>query len=468
MAYSVDQIKAIITQVAQQYGVDPNLAIAVARLETAGTFDPTIPGDGGHSIGLFQLSDKGEGAGMSVAARSDPVANATIAIKQIANVMKSNPGLSPGQLAVAAQRPAASVRAAYAAEIDKAVGNQLSPEQYADTSVAGRAYLDQALAADNTSANTGSDTASTASGLEGLLQSQAPALAAELSDPQVKALLAAWAAPGGMSTQVFTAQLQATAWWKKTPLGVRQQLVSKATDPATVAQQQADQETTIRSLATNLGVTLSQAAISKIANAALTDPTMSAPAMQAQIVAAAQTQFGANGSYSGQAGSDVAQLVKAYHDYAVPVTDAQINAQVRQMLSTNGSTGEATFNGILSQIVQSAKTLYGNNPQLANSLSTTASVQDFLNPYIAKAAGTLGVNANTIDPRNSQQWAFLLKPSTDVNGQSTGQALTLDDLQQKIQTDPTFGFSKTSNGVAAYQSVADSLRNVFSGGSKVG
>jgi murein DD-endopeptidase MepM/ murein hydrolase activator NlpD len=100
-----ETIRQLITRIAQEEGVDPLLALAIAQHESG--LNPRAVGDGGHSIGLFQLHDAGEGAGMSVQERQDPEANARIAIHTIAQVQKARPELSnnPGALAVAAQRP---------------------------------------------------------------------------------------------------------------------------------------------------------------------------------------------------------------------------------------------------------------------------------------------------------------------------------------------------------------------------
>lgn len=48
---------------------------AVANAYRESALDPAASGDSGHSIGLFQLYDKGAGAGMTVTERQDPRAN---------------------------------------------------------------------------------------------------------------------------------------------------------------------------------------------------------------------------------------------------------------------------------------------------------------------------------------------------------------------------------------------------------
>jgi hypothetical protein len=100
----------IVEEVAKEKGVDPVLAVATMLQESGG--DAKAVGDGGHSIGLFQLNDQGEGAGMSVAQREDPRANAETALSVFAqnkdNVRDINGDgqITGGDLASQSQRPA--------------------------------------------------------------------------------------------------------------------------------------------------------------------------------------------------------------------------------------------------------------------------------------------------------------------------------------------------------------------------
>lgn len=104
---------SIIAGVARNYGIDPALAVAVAHVETGGLFDARIRGDNGHSIGLFQLHDRGQGSNMTVEQREDPRQNAQRAISTMAAVYRDGRAIdynrdgriSPGEIAATAQRP---------------------------------------------------------------------------------------------------------------------------------------------------------------------------------------------------------------------------------------------------------------------------------------------------------------------------------------------------------------------------
>jgi hypothetical protein len=129
---------AAIVEVAKAKGVDPLLALATADHESS--LNPNVRvmdhykngAPAGYSSGLFQLNEHGEGAGMSLQDLLDPKTNATVALTEIASVMKQSPSEvlrqfsrgarsfnpklthaqimalvgTPGEIAAVAQRPA--------------------------------------------------------------------------------------------------------------------------------------------------------------------------------------------------------------------------------------------------------------------------------------------------------------------------------------------------------------------------
>lgn len=62
-------------------------AAAVVNAYAESRLDPKAVGDSGRSIGLFQLSSRGAGAGMSVASRQDPTTNARTLIAKEARAL---------------------------------------------------------------------------------------------------------------------------------------------------------------------------------------------------------------------------------------------------------------------------------------------------------------------------------------------------------------------------------------------
>jgi len=107
-------VRAII-KAAQDSGVDPRLALAIAQHESG--FNPTAVGDHGCSKGVFQLNTcAGEGVGKPDYILNDPYSNAMVALAQVKAVQRQNPSATPGQIAAMAQRPAD--QAAYASAIN--------------------------------------------------------------------------------------------------------------------------------------------------------------------------------------------------------------------------------------------------------------------------------------------------------------------------------------------------------------
>jgi hypothetical protein len=120
-----------ITEVARANGVDPNLAIAIAKQESG--LNPYAVGDNGTSFGLYQLHIGGElpaawqagpwvqgPKGRIPAQAADPRANAQVSLAVVGAVARQNPGLSPGEIAAKAQRPAN--QSAYARSVNSLIG----------------------------------------------------------------------------------------------------------------------------------------------------------------------------------------------------------------------------------------------------------------------------------------------------------------------------------------------------------
>lgn len=115
MAESVEQI---VRRVAAEEGMDADLLWAVVLQESGG--NPRAVGDSGNSGGLYQENTGGRGAGIPMEQRFDPEASTRRAAREFKAIIAKNPGLDPGQLAVAAQRPLESLRPQYAANVNAA------------------------------------------------------------------------------------------------------------------------------------------------------------------------------------------------------------------------------------------------------------------------------------------------------------------------------------------------------------
>lgn len=84
---SRQDIQSMIVNIAQQEGVDPSLALAVAQQESA--FNPNAVGDGGNSFGLFQIHQPSH---PDYKGGTNPEANARYGIRYLKNLLDANNG----------------------------------------------------------------------------------------------------------------------------------------------------------------------------------------------------------------------------------------------------------------------------------------------------------------------------------------------------------------------------------------
>lgn len=111
----------IIVREFQAAGLPLSLALAaVTNADVESGLNPRASGDGGKSVGLFQLHESGGGRGMSVAQRQDPVQNTRriIAEFQAARARTTGKNLAEGGATVGAESlNAALARGATVAEL---------------------------------------------------------------------------------------------------------------------------------------------------------------------------------------------------------------------------------------------------------------------------------------------------------------------------------------------------------------
>ena len=84
---SRQDVQSMIVNIAQQEGVDPSLALAVAQQESG--FNPSAVGDGGNSFGLFQIHQPSH---PDYKGGTNPEANARYGIRYLKNLLDANNG----------------------------------------------------------------------------------------------------------------------------------------------------------------------------------------------------------------------------------------------------------------------------------------------------------------------------------------------------------------------------------------
>jgi hypothetical protein len=91
----------VVAEIARQKGVPEDLAVATLLVESRG--NERAKGDHGHSIGGFQLNDRGEGRGYSYAQKTDIAFNASVALSEFQH--RQGWYRDPGDWAAGSQRP---------------------------------------------------------------------------------------------------------------------------------------------------------------------------------------------------------------------------------------------------------------------------------------------------------------------------------------------------------------------------
>lgn len=117
--WNVEEIQGEIIAAALKQGVDPILALAIAHQEDP-TFNPRAVGDKGTSFGVFQLHRGGELGHLTPEQAFNVTTNANVALSRVRAIAVKYPHLSPGEIAVRAQRPLESIRPKYIQGVNSA------------------------------------------------------------------------------------------------------------------------------------------------------------------------------------------------------------------------------------------------------------------------------------------------------------------------------------------------------------
>ena len=391
-------IQDIIAEVAREKGVPVTLALAIAQVESG--LNPDAIGDGGHSVGLFQLNDRGEGAGMSVADREDPRRNAEIALTQVANVLKSNPNMSWGDIAAAAQRP--KDRAGYAAKINQIVNNGVDVSQ--NTTSDGGPVLDE----------------------NSLAASYGFAAAFFNSDPELSKLIQQ-ATAQQWTKDKFTAEFQATKWYQAHAQSVRDFIALQTSDPATFNAKLSQAEADVKNAAAQVGAQLDDNMVKQIATNYL---QFGWDSNQLQQAIGAHVSLGNAG---GTAQDTLTQMHQYVSQMGVNLSDSSLDGYLRGIQSGTSSMGD--FEGYIRRLAA------GAFPAYADQIEGGQTVQQIADPYVQDMANILEINPANITLQDPTIRSML--SGKDANGQPAQTGLW--DFEQKLRQDPRWQYTKNAN-----------------------
>jgi len=443
-------VVAIITQVANELGIDPALAIAIAKQESG--LDPTAVGDNGTSFGLYQLHQGGELGSMAPNQAFDPMTNARVALAQVAAVAQAHPNWSPGQIAAAAQRPAD--QAGYANAINSIMGQgQVQPFTGGGGGGIGAGSSNAGAQPPAEPYNPNNKYDYPTPQEQQWIATNAPQYEFMLNDPQLANIIGYALKNQITSQQTLNGLLAGTDWYKTHSAAQREWIKTYGADRAGAFRtiQQSVQD--IKDQAGSMGVQL-------------TPDQTNYLAIQTNYMGWTPQELQREiGKYSstGNPSATLSQLRENAASYLIPVANDQL-----QNWLTNINSGTSTMQQYQANLQQQAMTLYAKYPELTSAIQRGITPTQFLQPYQSAAANLLGVGSDSIS-FNDPKWAKAIfgagqtNAGTQSSGSQYGGAMTggIPDLYtflNTVRSDPGYGYQYSQD---AHQRAADFETNVL-------
>jgi hypothetical protein len=247
-----------------------------------------------------------------------------------------------------------------------------------------------------------------------------------LDVPDLRAVLMQVATnPSGWTPTAVAGALSNTAWWRQNGQAVFDWSQAKANDPVASTQRLSQRMTQIRDSANRLGIELSDDRLRTMG-----EDSLRFNWDDRQIQSALGHEF----HYSPQVNTGLAAQVRTRaRDFLVPMTD-----EAYQSWGTSLASGDIDAAQYDEYLRNQAKSLF---PTIGSFLDTGKTVRDWMDPYVAKAAQTLGISAEDID-LNADKWQ---RPLFQVDDKGQRTVMPLYDWVRTVKTDPTYGWDRTSN-----------------------
>lgn len=272
---------------------------------------------------------------------------------------------------------------------------------------------------------------------------QFPAFLPLLKIPEVAALLTKAGAANWSAAQL-QAGLYATNWWKTTPATGRQWMVLELSDPAEAARQKTATAANYWLIAAQEGITLSFAQMGDLIEKSLSQGWTPQQAQYAIV------NFARNGDpKTGGIDATKDTLRATAADYGMSLSDGTLFDWAKRIQS-----GASTTDAFGAYAKEQAKSMF---PTLSHYLDAGLTVKQYADPYAQMAAQTLGIDANTVDWRDTK-WRSLLQQKGHDGKLAP---LSLADAQSKLMSDHTYGWDRTTNAKAAATNLIGGLETTF-------
>lgn len=249
------------------------------------------------------------------------------------------------------------------------------------------------------------------------------------SDAELKRLIGQ-ATKEQWTTAKFQAKFMATNWYRTRSADTRTWLELKSRDPAEYAERRRQRWGQVRTMAAQMGVTLSTDQVANITDHSLMlgwDDTILTQAVGAEFMRQ-------GGDTQGQAATTETFIRQTAGDYGVTISDQQIRQMVGQTLS-----GQITEDHVTDYMKDTAKSKY---PGLSAYLDQGYSVRQVAEPYVQSYAQILETSPDTVQMTDSRIQRALQGVAPDPKG-GTPQAQSLYDFERDLRKDPRW--RKTKN-----------------------
>jgi hypothetical protein len=271
--------------------------------------------------------------------------------------------------------------------------------------------------------------------------------------PELKSLMDK-AIAGKWERQKFEGAVRNTKWWKQTTDAKRQFQVLEREKPAEAADRLSRRQNDLRAQATQMGVTVDDKWVRETARRSVSgnwDDNMIRRYM-ANNLRLATVEGDKQGGIGGQAAATVSRLRDQSAAYGVGLDQKTYQSWTQQILA--GTRQPDDYEEFL------RKTAKGTYVAIADDLDRGLSVEEVYSPYRQAAARILGVNEADIDLSNNK-WK---KPITHRGPDGKAVAMTVDQWEKTLRTDPQYGWENTPDAENQARLMAQQVKRAFGKG----
>lgn len=293
--------------------------------------------------------------------------------------------------------------------------------------------------------------------IERLIHERYPDLEAVFKPvPELWAILM-WSVGGAnLSRTQIQAAMQNTSWYRGQSEAQRNWFVLQATDPTEAAKRHEQAAHDVWLAAQRMGANFDWNQVTYVARLWMMNGWTTAE-MNDQLIAYT-SKLPESKRDPGAFGAAITKARQIADEYAVPVTDAELQQYAKRTLmsGTRGDTPGFDEASIRNVFADRAKALY---PWLGNQLDEGVTIKDWAEPYIALAARELEISPSSVSLKDPM-WQAILKPRRD-DEKGPQRSQTLSEWQDRIRTEEKYGFDKTTGAQLIAAGLADGLARTF-------